>query len=148
MKFKLIEITPTECDCYRCSLMCCSPCCGTPQDVLNLMKNGFGDRLMIDDYPEDEIIIKPALKGYEGQKSPFKTASVMGCTFWKHGLCELHSLGLKPKQGKLALHGQNEEESKWICDLISKSWTTKKAAQVIEKWSKEYLKQSPEVEND
>lgn len=81
-------------------------------------------------------MLKPALKGYEGEKSPWEVRTLEGCTFWKNGLCELHSLGLKPLQGKLTIHDQPYEERSVINDYINNAWTTKKAEKTIARWHK------------
>jgi len=133
-----LSIKETECSCHKCSSMCHSPCTGTPEDMEAIMDAGYGDRLMYDDWPCDKCadIIKPALKGYEGKMSPWETSSIPGCTFWKDGKCELHSLGLKPTLAKLVIHDQSDEEQAQISDFICQSWETEKAKKVIEKWKK------------
>lgn len=136
-----LTILPTECDCERCSLMCMAPCCGTPEDMMTLMDKGYGSRLMLDDWPDyngNPNLIKPAMKGSEGCKAPWETRTAEGCTFWKDGKCELHSIGLKPTQGKLALHGQNEDETYYIADIIRASWKTDEAKACIDRFNKEF----------
>ena len=135
----------TECSCDRCKAMCTAPCCGKPEDFDKLIAEGYGSRLMIDDWPGD-ILIKPAMKGYEGQRAPWSTRLPQGCTFWKDGLCELHDSGLKPTQGKLCHHSYEGEENLAIADYIRKSWQGKKAKNLIAKWKKEYFKD--DIEND
>lgn len=131
-----LNILPSECDCGKCSSMCHSPCCGTPEDIEILIKAGYAKRLMFDDLPGGEDLIKPALKGYEGQKSPWDISSSKGCTFWNDGKCELHNLGLKPTQGKLCHHSLNDIENYQISDFINESWERKKGLEVIELWKK------------
>jgi hypothetical protein len=133
-----MKLLPKECACEKCSRMCHAPCCGTPEDIDKLIDKGFANRLSFDDLPDVSGIdmIKPALKGYEGGRAPWEVSSVSGCTFWKNGLCELHESGLKPIQGKLVIHGMPDEDHKQIQDMLVKSWKTKKAEQVIEKWKK------------
>ncbi len=133
-----LKIQPSECDCEKCSSMCHSPCCGTPEDMDKLMDAGYGDRLMYDDWPDGETMLKPALKGYGGERAPWEVSSLMGCTFWKKGKCELHSLGLKPSLGKLAIHDQPQEEKTEICEFIEESWKKKKAKKTLERWKREY----------
>ena len=115
--------------------MCHSPCCGTTEDINKLMDAGYADRLMLDDLAGGPHMIKPALKGFEGNRSPWAVQSNEGCTFWKDGKCELHDLGLKPIQGKLAFHGNTNKQCEYIQDLIENSWDDHESAyQVIEKW--------------
>jgi hypothetical protein len=98
------------------------------------MEKGYGNRLMYDNLPGGEDLIKPALKGYEGRQSPWETHTFCGCTFWHEGKCELHVLGLKPLQGKLAHHSLNRDQNQEIEDVINDSWRSEKASEVIEKW--------------
>ena len=85
-------------NCDKCKNMCRIPCLGTPEDISNLINAGYGNRLkesfwafgIIAETHEDVIkMIQPEIK--DGW-----------CTFYKNGLCELHNLGLKPLEGKLA----------------------------------------------
>lgn len=133
----MIDILKTECACEKCSFMCHSPCCGTPEDIGLLMKAGYTDRLMLDDLEGGEDMIKPALKGFEGRRSPWATSSKEGCTFWKDGKCELHDLGLKPIQGKLAHHSLTVRQNDKIGEYINNSWETEEAKQVIRDWKDE-----------
>lgn len=131
-----LTVLPSECDCEKCSSMCHAPCSGTPDDMEALMNAGYGNRLMYDDLPGGETILKPSLRGYEGINAPWQTFSVLGCTFWKDGKCELHSLGLKPTLGKLAIHDQSEEDRHQIAEFIEESWRDKKAKKILNRWKK------------
>jgi hypothetical protein len=133
-QIKKLTVLPTECDCEKCSLMCHAPCCGTPDDMEILMNTGYGNRLIYDGLPGGEKMLKPAVKGYEGKNSPWQTFSKEGCTFWKEKKCELHSLGLKPTQGKLVIHDQTEEDQHDIAEFIEDSWRTEKAKKTIKRW--------------
>lgn len=135
-----LKVLPSECDCEKCSNMCHAPCCGTVEDIQNLIDHGFGDRLMLDDWEDAEIMIKPALKFSESQTAPYNTASELGCTFWIDGKCELHNIGLKPLQGKLAHHSLDDESWNYISKVIRKSWQSEKANSLIKKWEKIFLK--------
>jgi hypothetical protein len=99
------------------------------------MDAGYGDRLMLDDWPEEAEMLKPALKGEEGGLAPWRTSDDNGCTFWKDGLCELHDKGLKPLQGRLAYHGHSKEQREWIAWEIRKAWGGIEAREVLERWS-------------
>ncbi len=136
MPFKLIE---SQCSCDICSSMCQAPCCGTPDDMQKLIDAGYIDRLMLDDWPDGETLIKPALKGHEGYYAPFETKTVDGCTFWENGLCQLHALKLKPTVGRCVQHDTDNEYHNNLKNHINKSWSTKKAKKMIEKY-KEFFK--------
>ncbi len=118
--------------------MCHAPCCGTPDEMHKLMEAGYGERLMVDDWPDGPPMIKPAMKGYEGKISPWNTRSDEGCTFWKEGKCQLHSSGLKPLQGKLAHHSLEFNEISAIENAIVAAWETERASEVIDMWKKKY----------
>ncbi len=135
-----LSVQPTECDCARCSKMCHSPCCGIPEDFEVLINNGYASRLMLDDWPDGETMLKPALKGYEGEIAPWETGTTEGCTFWKEGKCELHSLGLKPIQGRLALHGHSQSQLDEITTFLDDAWSDNKGEKVIEQWKNELAK--------
>lgn len=132
-----LTVLPTECDCEKCSLMCEAPCCGTPEDMKALMDAGYAKRLMLDDFSDAAAMLKPALKGFEGKFSPWETRTAEGCTFWKEGKCELHSLGLKPTLAKLVIHDQSYEEFFEIAEYIEQSWRPTKCKSIINRWKKE-----------
>lgn len=145
-----LKVLPCDCDCEKCRSMCHAPCCGTPEDIKNLMENGYGNRLMLDDWNSSgcPTLIKPALCTYEGEKAPFHTTSKKGCTFWKKGKCQLHKIGLKPLQGKLAHHDRSQNEINHIEYLIENSWNTENGSKVIEEWKNKFFKKEEEEEND
>jgi hypothetical protein len=129
-----LSILPSECSCEKCSFMCHSSCCGIPSEMELLILSGYGDRLMLDDLPGGETMLKPALKGYEGKQSPWETSSREGCTFWHDGKCQLHMFGLKPAQGKLSHHNLSHDQNKEVGDFVNDSWKDGKGDEVIEKW--------------
>jgi hypothetical protein len=135
----------TECDCDKCSSMCRAPCTGTPKCIEAIMDAGYGDRLCLDDWPHQPTDIHPALKGYEGTKAPYATASLKGCTFWINGKCELHEKGLKPLGGKIAHHAQPSEEWLAFAELCVQTWDTDEGRRIVERWKKEFMK---ETKND
>jgi len=102
--------------------MCVAPCCGTVEDMQRLIDSGYAHRLMHDPYEGGAEMLKPALKGHEGKLAPWNVWSEQGCTFWRDGLCELHDLGLKPLQGKLAHHDLMLTQSLEIGEKIDKDW--------------------------
>jgi hypothetical protein len=104
------------------------------KEIETLIKLGYANRLMLDDWPGDVDILKPAMKGYESNTAPWEVRMEEGCTFWKEGKCELHNLGLKPMAGRYAHHSNKIEEYEEVEDVIRKSWETKKASNLIEKW--------------
>ncbi len=122
---KIIRATgrkPCECRCERCRNQCRTPCLGTPQDILRLIKSGFKGRM------------EPSLwaVGLVLGKFPFPIPMVQArrekngfCTFYHNGLCELHDLGLKPTEGTLSYHTitiENLDFSKSLAWNVAKSW--------------------------
>lgn len=137
---KKLGIVPTECHCKKCKAMCHAPCCGSVEDFERLIEAGYADRLMLDDLPSDPNggdMLKPALRGHEGRRSPWETSSVEGCTFWnRSGKCDLHNLGLKPTQGRLAIHDNPNciPDSKRFASLSKEDWESDRGLQLIKRW--------------
>lgn len=89
-----------ECSCELCRKQCKVPCLGTPDDILRLLEAGYRDRLSVSYWMIGLLLGKwPA-------KIPMVQAirTGQGCIFFKDGLCELHSPGLKPTEGRLSHH--------------------------------------------
>jgi hypothetical protein len=114
-----------SCSCHVCKAMCQqSPCFPTPEQVTELMKAGYTDRLAVGVYRNigeyDYPVIMPAKKP-EG-----------GCTFLTEaGLCELHDKGLKPLEGRLASHDAIDNGLRlWI----ARKWLTPAAQYLLVWW--------------
>lgn len=132
-----LKVLPSECECEQCKSMCRGPCCGDIKDIEKIIDAGYGNRLMLDDWPDPSgcgDILKPALKGYEGEKAPYTTRSSGGCTFFIGGKCELHDKNLKPIQGKLYHHALSDKEFYSIDEYIRNSWKGPLSKKVIQKW--------------
>lgn len=89
-----------ECSCELCQKQCKVPCLGTPDDILRLLEAGYRDKLSVSYWMVGLLLGKlPA-------RVPMVQAiqTEQGCVFFKDGLCELHSTGLKPTEGKLSHH--------------------------------------------
>jgi hypothetical protein len=132
-----LGVVPSECSCNRCQLMCTAPCCGSVEDFEKLIDAGYSNRIMLDDLPSVPDVgdfLKPALKGYEGKKAPWHTRSEEGCTFWKEGKCELHDLGLKPIQGRIAMHGNPKYSFDQYAQISKEDWGSERGLALIQKW--------------
>ena len=102
---------PISCKCNECKKQCKSPCIGTPEDMDAIRAAGYGDRI-IEGEAEGVIITAPMYD--EVKKS---------CTFFTHGLCELHDAGLKPTVGKLSHHSTTKvNPKKLIVRFVLKEW--------------------------
>lgn len=93
-------VEPSECSCNSCLNMCRqTPCLGTPLDIHNLIEAGYGDRL-------SETVWVAGLRYGVPPVAMIQSEFDEGrgcCTFLTDfGLCELHEIGLKPTEGKLA----------------------------------------------
>lgn len=99
-------MTPIECDCPKCASLCAhSTCLPTPSEARDLIRAGYASRLATYKFtPSADLpaFVGPAPKGKEGARDLMHTRE--GCTFFDGKHCELHVLGLKPLEGKLAHH--------------------------------------------
>lgn len=97
---------PITCACKQCASMCeHSTCLPTPAEARELIRRGFADRLATYRFwpqPDKLAFVGPAPAGKEG--ADLSTTKQGACTFYVNGLCELHALGLKPLEGRLAHH--------------------------------------------
>ncbi len=123
---------PIACKCAQCKDQCRTPCLGTPEDILRLIKAGYGDKL------------KPTL-WYVGVvlgrlKYPIPMIQAVQtdegwCIFRNDdGLCSLHDLGLKPTEGKLSHHSitpENFSFSKSLSYNVAKEWMGKENNELI-----------------
>lgn len=90
----------SECSCDTCKSMCKTPCIGTPEEMLAISRAGFSDRLALSSWAAGLILgthnhVVTIIAPLFDQKKGF-------CTFYQDGMCELHSLGLKPTEGRYA----------------------------------------------
>ena len=123
---------PIECKCQKCKQQCKTPCLGTPEDILRLIKSGYKERLAIThwwvgiargklDFPVIMIQARQEENGY--------------CTFFHDGLCELHDLGLKPTEGRLSHHSITKENFKFGKSLswnVAKEWMDMRNGEIVE----------------
>lgn len=97
------------CDCERCKKMCrTAPCIGTPEDIQKLIDAGHANKLeIVSLHPRNEKGKK--LKVSVPLIRPKRKQDCSDCIFFTDsGLCSLHDSGLKPLEGKLAIHTPKE----------------------------------------
>ena len=116
-----------SCSCNICKSMCKSPCIGTPQEILNIIEAGHGDKLSLTQWAVGILLgthegIIPIVAPTYNEKTGF-------CSFYKDGLCELHSLGLKPTEGRFA----SCDDGKLPIETMEEVLQTP-ALQVINEW--------------
>lgn len=150
---KLKTLKPSECSCWKCQRMCERPCWGTPEDLQKIIDAGYSNRLMLDwwnaseDIDKGFFILAPALKGAEGKAAPFNPKSKEGCTFFNNGLCDLHSLGLKPSEGKLAsCNKKHSAKEIGLHEEVARTWENETSQLFAEKWRQEFKAKDPRKE--
>lgn len=129
------------CACHKCKEMCKrSPCIGTPQDILNLINNGFKEKLKFILWGAGTIYGIPLIEMVQ-----LKQLRNGSCIMFdsQNGSCGLHDLNLKPTEGYLATcNFQKNFESQILrgklpsAPVIAKRWksgTNKKTIRLIEK---------------
>lgn len=123
---------PCECRCKLCQSQCHTPCLGTPQDILKLIDNGYGERLKLTGWAGGIVL------GLANHLIAMVQARKDGewCTFFDEetGLCELHDKGLKPTEGRLSSHNtklETFEPKKSIAWNVAKEWEDERNNPVI-----------------
>lgn len=128
------------CDCEECKAMCKRPCWPTPEDAQAILDAGLGGRMMLDgwnpseEHPKGILLLAPACPGHEGTNAPINPRK--SCTFLNaEGQCELHSLGLKPKEGRAAHHASTYKGN--IHLAVAESWIGEEGEEIVDRWCKE-----------
>lgn len=133
---------PTECACPTCVSMCYHrPCWPTPADAKRIIEAGFGVHLMLDwwcadeDHAEDIELLSPAIVGHATETAPMMPRGK--CVFLDGAdRCELHDQGLKPTEGRLAIHGSTDGAQ--VHQHIAESWDTDEGRAVVAAWKAEH----------
>lgn len=100
-----------------------STCLPTPAEARALIQAGYGPRLATFKFSphEDKLrFVGPAPKGGEGARDV--NNSRCACTFFDGKDCELHALGLKPLEGRLAHHTRDWLE---VREHVASTWRGK-----------------------
>lgn len=90
----------SECSCSTCQKMCRTPCIGNVDDIFNLIKAGYIERLAMTTWAAGYV--QGFFPHLVQMIAPLKDEKSGYCTFFKDGLCELHDKGLKPTEGRYA----------------------------------------------
>lgn len=116
---------PVACKCIDCKKQCLiNPCLGTPEDIQKIIDAGYGARLRPTLWKAGVVYLGVTDKEVE-MVQPHFDQDKKACTFFTDGLCELHTQGLKPTEGKLSLHGgrtTNFNAKKSIAWAVAKEW--------------------------
>lgn len=109
------------CSCDTCKNMCKkAPCHGTPEEMLAIMNANprYMDWLHINkQWDTNMVFIRPV--------GPYAVDLIGQCPFQtSEGMCELHDKGLKPIEGRVAIHkgGEDGHPRKGIRASLAQSW--------------------------
>lgn len=123
---------PIACKCAQCKEQCRTPCLGTPEDILRLIKAGYGDKL------KPTLWYVGVLVGHLKYPIPMIQAIQTAedwCIFRDaDGLCSIHDLGLKPAEGKLSHHSIAPENYVFVKSLsynVAKEWLREENNELI-----------------
>lgn len=133
---RLAVVPDSVCACSSCQEMCQRrPCWTTPDEAQAIIDAGLGGRLMRDwwvgaaiQMPDDDerrwddtYLLVPAMVGHEGGDCDRSWMPTGRCTFLNGGRCELHALGLKPSEGRKAIHEpQWSETITGACEYVTR----------------------------
>lgn len=123
---------PIECKCQKCKQQCKTPCLGTPEDILRLIKAGYKERLAPTHWCVGMALGKISYPVLMIQARQEENGF---CTFFHDGLCELHDLGLKPTEGRLSHHSITKENYKFGKSLswnVAKEWMDERNDEYIQ----------------
>ena len=130
------------CACDKCKKMCLTqPCLGTPDDIYKIIAAGHSSKLSLsywltgmvtDSFDRPVQMIQP------------KALEDGSCAFLDdQNLCTLHDLGLKPTEGKVAIHSEKpvNDFKQTINYKVAMTWINKNgvnnpAAQLMQAASK------------
>lgn len=99
----------SQCSCEKCQNMCKKcPCLATPEEIDKIAAAGFADKLAHTEWAVGLQFGMPLITMVQIRALP-STDNQDGaqgqCPFYNEkGLCDLHDLGLKPMEGRLANH--------------------------------------------
>lgn len=117
-----------SCTCKNCVRACkTNPCIGTPYDILRLLKAGYGHRLRPTEWAVMRLVAgEPSIH----LLAPKQRADG-SCTFFRNGFCELHTLGLKPTEGKLMNCKKKTTPELNLAHAVARTWDMQMNAPVM-----------------
>jgi len=153
--------------CVRGIRMCYNtPCMGSVDDLEKIIDAGYAKNLMLDwwtgtgdrtdkqsqeirkltrrenPFVNDVFYLVPAIVGVEGKKTPYSRNGK--CNLLINNQCSLHSLNLKPIQGRMScckvdrvyLDEEGKEQDLDERFPILHTWNTERGQKLIERWKK------------
>jgi hypothetical protein len=144
MKMKTLLVNESSCTCQECVDMCKTySCLPTPQEAQRMIDAGFGKKMMLDtrpavSHPDIKIsTLLPAMVGYERKLSPMEIG-ISSCIFLVCERCQLHAVGMKPLEGRVAIHDKDPEEERIFFNLLKSMWDTPYGHQVVSGWKQKF----------
>lgn len=119
----MTKLTEYVCQCDACKGMCeRAPCHGTPKEMQAIIDAGYGDRLWVNDQWDTEMVYIKPLPSPDSLTGGW--VDLHGrCPFYRDGLCELHDKGLKPLEGRTAIHAEGAKaRGFYLRQGIAKAW--------------------------
>ena len=117
------------CECQACRELCEHiPCMGTPKEIAAIIDQGYAqsNQLVIspiNDPSLDFTVVKP--------RGDDPTDPTRGkCVFYEEGKCVLHEAGLKPIEGRVAIH--DKDNPRLLYHHLKRAWNTKLGRELIE----------------
>ena len=117
----------SQCKCKACQSLCdLTPCMGTPKEILAIIHAGYPNQLVIST-GNDPILDFTVVKPRSINRDPTKGT----CIFFVNRLCKLHQSGLKPVEGRVALH--NKRTPRLLYHHLARAWNTKLGRALVER---------------
>ncbi len=118
------------CECAECRGLCERvPCMGTPKEIAGIIAKGYAypNQLVVstnNDPTLEFTVVKP--------RGNWPTDSTRGtCVFYQSGKCVLHDAGLKPVEGRVAVH--DRRTPRLLYHRLKRAWDTKLGRRLIER---------------
>jgi len=122
------------CDCAECQDLCKRvPCMGTPKEIQAIIAKGYAyPNHLIVSHDNDPILEFTVVRP-RGSRTDNPTQGA--CVFYKNGKCVLHDVGLKPVEGRVAIHDRSTP--RLLYHHLKRAWNTKLGRQLIQAISNE-----------
>lgn len=101
---------------------------GTPKEIAAIITNGYAclNQLVVSTNNDPSLeftVVKP-----RGNRPTDSTRGT--CVFYKSGKCVLHDAGLKPVEGRVAVH--DKRTPRLLYHRLKRAWDTKLGRKLIE----------------
>lgn len=136
----MASLRATACRCTHCVGACASgvPCTGTPADMAAICRAGHAGRLMLERLvtPGGHVIyyLRPAIAHHEGKEAPRYLVPGRCAFLGPTDLCTLHTVGLKPTEGRLALLCNPAYPSDVVFRQLVNQWRGRPGRALVRWW--------------